>query len=232
MGEPFDDDTPTPRARPGQSEPTPTGLRRRHMSDTERAEVGLAHRRAEAEAAAARRANELAIPADEPHEITSPVDLIDRELSQSEIEVVRQSRRDSDDPATVGDIAKLAERMIARERAELANRQLARANRTPSEELLAEVAALRIDVGEIMRWWKPIRAVMVFLAIAGFGAVGFFVDQLLVHAEAKTEAAIKIDHIERALVDLRQDIRDLRDDHASRHYSSPSSQPAPKDPSP
>ncbi len=270
MGDSFDDDdTPTPRDRPGLHESTPTSLRRRHMSDTDRALAGAAHRRTETDSESRRRANPYGVPLADPvlrdlgnpdsgplheHEITSPIELLNRDLSQAELDVVHRSKRNSGDPATYADVVKLAERLINREREDRSNRE-GQANqlmellgRPPHEavrQLQADVAELKesagaavVSVEALTRWWRPIRAVMIFLAIAAFGGLGFFVDQLLVHAESKTEAAIKIDHIERALIDLRQDLRDLRDDRAARHYSpepdrawlkQPSSQPAPKD---
>lgn len=249
MGDSFDEDTPTPPRPP--SERTPPQLRRRSWGDAERAAVGAQHRRQQSNPfgvplAADPVLRELGSPDSGPlqdREITSPVDLLDRDLSQDELEVVRRSRRNSGDPATYADVVKLAERLINRERKdrssreEQANQLLALLDRPPHEAvqtLQADVAAMKISVEALTRWWRPIRAVMIFLAIAALGGVGFFVDQLLVHAEARTEAAIKIDHLERAVEGLRLDLHGLlyspAPDRAWPHLPAP--QPVPKDPPP
>jgi hypothetical protein len=254
---------------------------RTHMSDDTRALTGAQHRRAASVLGGdgtpserrRRRSHPQGVPVVDPivreltapgvspeideHEITSPYDLLERPPTPAVIDTIRRSRRNSDDPATFGDVAKLADALTEARRKEKSNNE-ERANqliellgRPPHEDVVrlqTDVHALECDVAEIKsavsiavisvealtRWWKPIRAVLIFLAIAALGAVGFFVDQIMSHAESKGEATIRIEHLEHSINDLRQDLRDDRSSHRytpepDRAWLKP---PVQKDPSP
>jgi hypothetical protein len=216
MGDRFDDDTPTP---PRGSEPTPTGLRRRHMSDTDRALEGAAHRRA-----ATNRSNPYGVPvANDPgnpdsgplqdHEITSPVDLLDRDLSQAELEIIRRSRRSGDDKATYADVVKLTERMIRREladrtsRQEQANQLLALLDRPPHEALTAlgdRMAAVERDLAPIKSLGRWALGIAASVAVA----VGVFL-----YSRGFTEggAAARFDALQRTVDEIK---------HQLEHHSS------------
>lgn len=229
-----DDDEDTERRRRPDS----------NWDDDKRANVGAQHRFATDSAVRRRKAarshpNGVAVvdpvirdlsdtgevEAIKTHEITEPVDLIDRDLSQAELEIVRRSRRDSTDVSTVADLAKLTKRLLDREaddrssRKEQADQLMQLLNRPPHEsvaKLQASLAEQGLAIAALTTWWKPIRAVLIFLAIAALGAVGFFVDKIMSSVEQKGEVQIRLDHIEHAISDMRQDIRDERP-----HYVPP-----------
>jgi hypothetical protein len=168
-------------------------------------------------------------------EITEPWALLERGLDAQDLEHVQRLRRDSDDPYA---LAYRLSKEIARIKAEDLSAQRTQANQLleliahpphqATTKLQADVASLECDINEIKesvatavisvealtRWWKPIRATLIFLAVAALGGVGFFVHEILDGAQSKGETQIRIDHLERALLDLRQD---LRDDRAHRY---------------
>ena len=94
-------------------------------------------------------------------EVTSPFDLLDRDLSAAQIEIVKRSRRNSDDPATYADIVKLAE-TLSRERSE--SRQRAadaeavlegphKAHRATRRHLIAAAIAAAASIGAAVTKW-------------------------------------------------------------------------------
>lgn len=180
------------------------------------------------------------VPAIEEHEVTEPWALLERGLDPADMEHVSRLRRDSDDPyAHIFKLSKELKRIkqdeLSAQRAQ-ANQLLELLGRPPHADvakLQAAVTALEVAVEALettrvadhvavealTRWWKPIRAVLIFLAVAALGAVGFFIDRIMSGVEQRSQATIRIDHLERALNELRQDVREERS--SGPRYVSP-----------
>lgn len=121
-------------------------------------------------------------------DITPVFDLLDRDLLDTEREVVRRSRRDGDDPATYADVVKLA-KVLARER---------RARRETAQDprIGVRVAQLELSVGTHRKliWWAAAAAA------ASFVAVGTFI-----YTRGFSDGAdkVRIEHLERTVDDMR-----------------------------
>lgn len=206
-----DDDDTERRKRPGS------------MSDAARALVGKQHRA---------RTPGYGVPstAFEPDDdITSPQQLLDRDLSNSEIEIVRRSKRNSEDPATVGDVIKLAESVARYRRREKSSKeeqteQLRELLNRPPDEATQKLADRMTEVERPMKTIKWVAA----LVLAGTGGMLLkTADFIATRSELQGENAIRLKHVEEAVLQLSQDFRDL-----IRHYQPALSWPSPQDSKP
>lgn len=173
-----------------------------------------------------------------PEDLTPVFDLLDRDPDAEEQEVIRQSRRDSRDPAYVADIVKLGQQIHRyalehRSSAESSARDLRdlldRPPRDVADRLLARFAAVEEHVARhnrLIRWVGG-------LALASLVTVGTF---LYARGVSEGGAAVKIEHLEKAVDELRSDIRALgRRSDATSFLPAPiasvisSTAPAPKD---
>lgn len=140
-------------------------------------------------------------------DITSPVDLLDRDLSQAEIDLVDRGRRGPGDPATYGDVIKLAARLIRREVTDNANRKLEQVN-PPVVSYDDRITQLERDMAPIRRlgrWAMGVAAgamltVGVFLYSRGFSEGG---------------AAARFEGLSRIVDELRGTVRALEQRRSS-----------------
>lgn len=157
----------------------------------------------------------------DPEEITSPYDLIERELSASELEVIRRSRRNGGDYATVADIVKLAE-TLTKERSE--NRQRAkdaeiilRSPHEVAEKLNAELEDVRADVRIVKDTVKTVNGALsavkkwvlgsVAAAAAGVGTVS---SSVLTKTEEHGGDKARIEQFRHDIDRLDGELRDVR----------------------
>lgn len=203
--------TPQARARSHADEDSDTERRDRralsHWGDEERATVGLESRQRT-------RTPALGVPiASDPREDTTPIEMYLVEPNDEDREAVRRSRRESNASVKQEELAaavrlfknRLRE-MVDREKSnneERADQLLELLNRPPDEatkRLGDRVTALE----GIIKLLK----VVLFLVVGGSGGYGLVIAQKIWdRAEAEGEAAIRLQHVEDAVRQLGQDIR-------------------------
>lgn len=137
-------------------------------------------------------------PIDDIEEITSPIDILDGDLSPDDLEIVKHSRRNSDDPATYGDLVKLTRRQHERERSEQAtNREIKKLlGRLESAE---KVEARLKKIESLVDWGKRIAAGLAAFVLSG---AGYTLTKLQDRAELQGETTIRLKHIEETLARL------------------------------
>lgn len=148
---------------------------------------------------------------EEDADITSPIDLLEQDLSAPQLEIVNRSRRNSDDPATFGDIVRLAERAHRREKSsETTNREIKKLlGRLQSAE---EVETRLKGIEKLIGWGKKIAAAVVSIVI---GSAGYVITKIQDRSELQGETTIRLQHIEDSINWLRD-----RDQRPRSRYDS------------
>ena len=192
MGDSSDDDALTP---PRGNAPR---RRRSHWGDTERSAVG-AGRRGPGVLAVQPTSDDFR----EDAEITSPVDLLERDLSQAEIDLVDRSRREPGDPATYGDVIKLASRLIRSETAEH--------DPASRDERIAQLERDMAPIRRLGRWAMGVAA-------GAAVAVGVF---LYGRGFTEGSSAAKFEAIQKLVEELQHDVHQLERHSSIRPAISP-----------
>lgn len=177
-------------------------------TDTQRIEIGREHRKNDGTSSESRRSQQrrsavVAVP--QPpidDEITSPHDLLDRDLSQSQIEIIRNTRREGNDPATYADIVKLTDALYRARKQEKSNnverdQQLATLLGSKPGDLMARFQAMESSVkshNRLVKWGFG-------LALGSLISVGTF---LYTRGLNEGSTATRINYIERDVDRLRE----------------------------
>lgn len=199
-------------------DPTPPGgtrlaRARSHWDDDKRAAVGRNAREMEAVPDPTEGAN-----------ITSPYALLEAELSDEDKETARRTNSPTNAPANVRQLINVAahgnkhhaENKAAIET--LANAVLSIEASTAPAKMAAideRLDALEATGADVARGLKIVKWVLVAIASSGIGTLIAIADRLWDRAEREGESTIRLQHVEDALKQLGQDIRDDR----SHHYS-------------
>ena len=138
---------------------------------------------------------------------TSPVDLIERELSESTREAARRAHRDTDAPATVGMLMAVAEK-LNEERSGIRERERALESLLQSPHEVAARLERRIRTAErTIAWTRKVLIGAVMAAAGSFATVAF---KALEHAERGGMDAQRLIQLEQGQQRCEGDIRDLR----------------------
>jgi hypothetical protein len=214
------DDDDTPELRPPSKRRPDT-----QWGDTRRTNIGADRRRADGTSSQSRRNSPLLtepierqLGAPEPEledEVTSPHDMLERDLSQSEIAIIEQSRRNANDAATYADVVKLAETLTKARREERSNNKersdqlmALLAKTPPGEEIEKRVTGQDKRLSDLEGSMKVFKAVIFLVVGTGGGSLGIIAERIWDRAEREGEAAIRLQHVESAVEQMRQDIRD------------------------
>ena len=155
---------------------------------------------------ASRRRTRDGIPAPPPirdaEEITAPHELIDRPLSISQVEIIRQSKRNGGDHATVADVVKLAD-MITKERSE---------SRQRDAEYNAVLQAPHEIAMAIAKKIKTIKWIVAVAMLLTGGGAGLVSSGALATTPTPTSQAdqIRIEQLHRDVNRLDAELREIR----------------------
>lgn len=238
-------------SEPGDDDPTPPRRPRSHWGAEQRAHVGREHRQGEAHASTAgerRRAASSARPPDHVErelgplpndfggrEITEPWEILDRqELRPEENRIIERSRRNSEDPLTLADGAKMMARIIRRElddrseKKQRADEMMAIIDTTPSGQLAARVAALESQLAELARQigtphsenkgtiqenvtrFRSMRSVAIWLAGAAFAVASSAFTYVATSIKTSGADEVRLERDERDIGQTQQDLREIR----------------------
>lgn len=197
---------------PGDDDETPP---RGWMTDSQRANIGAAHRRRS-------RSYPLGIPAGQhpdadpdqadARDITDPVILLERELLPEEARIVHAARRDGGESVPYEQFAKLVHRQHEQERRRRKRdtdqvRELAALRAAVCPETVERIDA-RLTAAEKAQ--RGARRLVIAALLALGGGLGGGAKLLLEGAERKGADTERLKQTERALDDFRQDLRELR----------------------
>lgn len=136
-------------------------------------------------------------------DLTSPVDLFERDLEPHEAELIEQSQRNGDDPATYADVVKLAAQVSKA-------RSNERSNNAEREAQLDKLLTKHTDNVKLTETVAFIRKALVWVAIAAGGSlvsVGVF---LYTRGFSDGGDKNRLSNIEKTLDELRSDVRESR----------------------
>lgn len=134
----------------------------------------------------------------EREEITSPFELLERDLFESERAVIQRSRRNAGDPLTFADGVKLAETLARARREERssnqerANQLMALLNRPPDEV----TAKLQSDVDAIKRSSSIAGWILKTMVVLVLGGLVGLAERIWDRAEHEGETTIRLNHVE------------------------------------
>ena len=216
--------TDRPPKRPGTH---PQGW----MSDDDRANVGLQHRRSEAHAfgvpvvqtdpniklatSATGETNQV--------ELTSPYDLVERGFTDDQKETSRRLQRPLDAPANIGHVIKSIDHTNkAVERLRATDAKLGDSVLKLEQSVGAEaIEKLTSQVDELTRKNATVLKLLFAVATAAGGSLIAVGKGLYERGAHEGADAVRLDHIESAVREHEQDIRRL--DREPRGYTQPSS---------
>lgn len=132
-------------------------------------------------------------------EVTEPHELLDRDLSEAQIEIVRRSRRNSDDPVFYGDLVKVVDR-LTRERSENQQRN----------KLYEDILRSPLELGRKFRRWAIAAAVIAGLGGGGGGAAILRHTEPAAAAPAANVDSVRVEQLQRDIQRLDVELRELR----------------------
>jgi hypothetical protein len=175
------------------------------MSDDDDTPTGRRRPRLDGLTSAERRKMLARVPVGDIGEVTSPIDMLARGLSDSEAEIIRRSRYAADDPVPMREFVKALDRLnqlVREERSnnrERADQLLELLNRPPDEK----TAKLRDEVRDITRDLKLFKWAAGVAFATALGSLASVVTRIWDRAEREGETSIRLQHIESAIERLQ-----------------------------
>jgi hypothetical protein len=173
---------------------------RSQWGDTQRVRVGEGHRRP-------RHAQVMPVAVPLRETITDTFELLEREeLSHAEIEIVRRSKRSSDDPATFADLVKLAVQRARREEAEDSTAKAI------EQQVIAAIDSSQQDARGVKSDLKLIKIIGGTAITLVLGSMLWAVERIWTSAERVGATMIRLQHVEDTLNRFYSEIRDIKKD--------------------
>lgn len=180
-------------------------------TDTQRATVGRAGLSSEIRRRARDGSAGDGIPLPPPvrslDEVTQPIDILERDLSQSQIEIIRNSKRNGKDPVVYEDLIKFLD-AFTKEKSENREREAAYDAVIQSPHKVAKELHERVAATEATL--RTARRLAIAAVVSLAGGVGTFASGVLNRTEAAGGDKVRLEQFRRDVDRIDGELRDIR----------------------